>query len=99
MRITIGTSDFCPLPFYSYDDVAIGEVDLNLERFSTQRDEEYIIPMIQEAIAAAAQGNSDDELLFLASPWSGPAWMKTSGNLSGGIIKEEYYQQYAEYLA
>ena len=26
MRVTIGTSDFCPLPYYSYDDLDEGEV-------------------------------------------------------------------------
>jgi len=34
----------------------------------------------------------------MASPWSAPAWMKTSGSLIGGTLKPEYYDAFARYL-
>ena len=64
------------------------------------RDEEYIIPTILESLQAslAASMPSTDKLLFFASPWSAPAWMKTSGKLEGGGIKPEMLEVYAAYL-
>lgn len=38
-----------------------------------------------------------DKLLF--SVWSAPAYMKTNGNVSGGELKPEAYQAFADYLA
>lgn len=38
-----------------------------------------------------------DKLLF--SVWSAPAYMKTNGNVSGGELKPESYQAFADYLA
>ena len=38
-RVTIATSDFTPLPFYSYDDLADpNATDNNLTHFSVERD-------------------------------------------------------------
>lgn len=37
MRICIGTSDFAPGPFYTYDDLPLGQQDPRLERFSIER--------------------------------------------------------------
>ena len=51
MRITIGTSDFCTAPYYSYDDLEVNQTDVSLSKFSTIRDEEFIVPSIQAAIA------------------------------------------------
>lgn len=108
MRITIGTSDFCIAPYYSYDDLDVNETDINLSKFSTSRDEEFIIPSIQQAIATA-KGNKD-ELLWFASPWSAPGWMKsplpsplkegeTYGSLIGGILDRKFFPTYAMYLS
>jgi O-glycosyl hydrolase len=33
----------------------------------------------------------------VASPWSPPGWMKTSGSMLGGSLKPEYYQRAAQY--
>jgi hypothetical protein len=49
MRLCIGTSDFAPGPFYTYDDMPPGEEDLRLERFSIERDREYVLPIIKAA--------------------------------------------------
>lgn len=104
MRLTIGTSDYCPAPYYSYDDLPAGETDVELTHFSTARDEEFIIPAIQAAIkesqSSITSDNSDihDELLFFASPWSGPGWMKSNQGLIGGHLLDEYMKAYADYL-
>jgi glucosylceramidase len=35
----------------------------------------------------------------MASPWSAPAWMKTSGTLIKGSLRPDAYEAFAEYLA
>ncbi|MBZ5585594.1 MAG: glycosyl hydrolase [Acidobacteriia bacterium] len=92
MRICIGTSDFTGDPWYSYDDVPAGETDAPLARFSIEKDRAYILPVIKKAL----QKNPD--LLFFASPWSPPGWMKSSGSMIGGHLLPQYYGPYARYL-
>ena len=97
-RITIATSDFTPLPFYSYNDLPDpGATDINLTHFSVARDEAYILPSIKAALSAA-QAPGLDTLKLFASPWSPPAWMKTSKRLGGGALLPEHYSTYAKYL-
>ena len=101
MRITIGTSDFCPPPYYSYDDVTLGQTDYSLKGFSTKEDEQFIVPLIQEAIAISKESlRNKDELLFFASPWSGPNFLKNHGSLIGGRLKDDSLsmETYARYL-
>lgn len=93
MRICIGTSDFAPGPFYTYDDVPDGQEDPKLDRFSIERDREYVLP----AIKAAQRLNPN--LRFFASPWTPPPWMKTNGRYGGGSLRPECHPYFAEYLA
>lgn len=75
--------------------------DETLQYFSVSRDEEFIIPTILQSISASINSeilSSADKLEFFASPWSPPAWMKTSGKLEGGGLKTEYLNVYSEYL-
>ncbi len=92
MRICIGTSDFTVEPYYSYDDLPAGETDPDLARFSIEKDRAYVLPVLKTALAR------NPNLLFLASPWSPPAWMKTNGSLCEGALKRECYGVYARYL-
>ena len=92
MRICIGTSDFAPGPFYTYDDVPAGQQDPGLERFSIERDREYVLPVIQAA------RRLNPELKFFASPWTPPPWMKTNGRYGGGSVRPECHPYFAEYL-
>ena len=92
MRICIGTPDFTGDPWYSYDDVPAGQTDVPLARFSIEKDRTYILPVIKRAL----QKNPD--LLFFASPWSPPGWMKSSGSMIGGRLLPQYYEPYARYL-
>ncbi len=92
MRICVGTPDFTGDPWYSYDDMPPGETDVNLEHFSIAKDRDYIIPVLKTALA------KNPDLLFVASPWSPPGWMTSSGNMIGGYLLPEYYGAYANYF-
>ncbi len=92
MRICIGTPDFTCDPWYSYDDIEKGETDTLLAHFSIDKDRNYIIHVLKEALSI------NPELRFFASPWSPPGWMKTSGSMIGGSLKPEYYEVYANYF-
>ena len=92
MRICIGASDFIGEPFYSYDDRPDGETDLDLAHFSIEKDRAYVLPVLKEALAV------NPDLLFVASPWSPPAWMKDNGSLKHGRLLRKYYAVYAQYL-
>lgn len=87
-RVSIGASDYSA-ELYSYDDVPF---DTALEHFSIAKDEEYIIPMIRQALQVRP------DLYIFASPWSPPGWMKTGGDLCGGYMREQYVDCYADYI-
>jgi len=93
MRLCIGTSDFTGDPWYTYDDMPEGQTDPNVEHFSIEKDRGYVLPIIKAAQAA------NPDLVFFASPWSPPAWMKDSGRLCGGKLLPQHYDAYARYLA
>jgi len=83
----------CDFSSGSYTYVADG--DKELKTFSVAHDEQYRIPFIKQAIAAAG-----GKLTLFASPWSPPAWMKDNNNmLHGGKLKPEFYQSWANYYA
>ena len=83
----------CDFSSGSYTYVADG--DKELKTFSVAHDEQYRIPFIKQAIAAAG-----GKLTLFASPWSPPAWMKDNNDiLHGGKLKPEYYQSWADYYA
>ena len=85
-RLSVASSDYSP-QVYSYDDV---EGDTELKYFSVEKDEAYIIPMIKEILKI------NPELYLYASPWRPPAWMKTGGNIGGGVMRREFVDCYAE---
>lgn len=95
MRLTVATSDFCPPPFYSYDDS--DEPDLNLSKFTIEQDREFILPVLKETLDYV-NTDSENSLKFFASSWSPPGWMKTSGKLEGGEYNPDYLEHYADYL-
>lgn len=85
-RVHINSCDFS-LGNYT----CVDENDQTLETFQINRDKQSVIPMIREAI----QYNSIE---ILASPWSPPAYMKTTNEMNrGGKLKEEYFELWAEY--
>jgi glucosylceramidase len=91
LRLPMGASDFAR-DDYSYDDLPAGESDPQLRHFSIAHDQAYIIPVLKEALTI------NPHLKIIASPWSAPAWMKTSGELIGGRLKPGAYPAFAKYF-
>ncbi|WP_314208376.1 glycoside hydrolase family 30 protein [Vagococcus salmoninarum] len=91
IRNPMGASDYART-IYSYDDQPAGQVDPELKDFSIAHDLESILPLTKWA------GDINPDLQVFASPWSPPGWMKTSGIMNGGKLKEEYYEAYANYF-
>lgn len=92
VRIPIGASDFS-LTRYSYDDAGDWQTDSMLAHFSIAPDSAYKIPALKQALSI------NPSLTLLATPWSPPGWMKTSGSMIWGELKHEYYDTFAEYFA
>jgi glucosylceramidase len=91
MRLTIGASDFS-MHDYSFDDMPPGQSDPTLAHFSIDSNRAYFLPAVKQAYAINPQ------LSIMASPWSAPGWMKTSGSLIKGTLTPEGYPALAEYL-
>jgi glucosylceramidase len=94
LRQPMGASDFVAGPHYTYDDMPAGQTDYGMEHFSIQHDREKILPLLRTALALNPQ------LKVIGSPWSPPAWMKTSGSLIGGRLIDDprIYAAYAQYF-
>ena len=86
LRQPMGASDFA-LTHYTYDDTCC-----DLSDFSIDHDRAYILPLLRQAIALNPQAR------VIASPWSAPAWMKSSGSLYGGRLLTSYYGTYDDYF-
>jgi glucosylceramidase len=90
LRVSVGASDMND-HVYSYDDLPKGETDVKMEKFSLGEDKADVIPVLKEILAI------QPKIKILASPWSAPLWMKTSGVARGGVLKPEYFDAYALY--
>jgi glucosylceramidase len=90
LRVSVGASDMND-HVYSYDDLPKGETDVKMEKFSLDPDKADVIPVLKEILAI------QPKIKILASPWSAPLWMKTSGVARGGVLKPEYFDAYALY--
>jgi glucosylceramidase len=87
-RTTIHSSDFSS-GSYTY----VADNDKELKSFSVKHDEQFRIPFIKQAQAAAG-----GKLTMYVSPWSPPAWMKDNHSmLQGGKLLPEYRQTWADY--
>lgn len=91
-RLCIGSSDFAH-DMYDY----LEEGDETLASFSIDRDRKYVIPMIHDAMETAKRVG--EEIVFIASPWSPPAFMKDNKSRVQGHLMPEYRELYAEYFA
>ena len=90
-RLTIGSSDFS-LQHYSLDDVAKGQTDEALSKFSIEPMRADVLPVVKRALTINPQ------LKIMASPWSAPAWMKSNDSLFQGKLRPEAYGVFARYL-
>ncbi|MDW5288909.1 glycoside hydrolase family 30 protein [Formosa sp. PL04] len=88
IRTSIHSSDFSPESF-----TYIEEGDKELTTFSIEKDKEFRIPMIKKAIDVIK-----DNVVFYASPWSPPPFMKGRKDmLQGGKLLPEFQQSWANY--
>lgn len=89
-RLPIGASDYA-LEWYSHNEV---DGDYNMDHFSIERDQKYLIPYIREALAL------NPNLKLFASPWSPPTWMKTPKAYNYGTLRweKEVLEAYALYF-
>lgn len=95
LRQPVGSSDFtAATEHYTFDDVAPGQTDFPLRKFSIAHDEKQVLPLLRQA------KKLNPQLTVLATPWSPPAWMKTGDSLVGGRLKDDprIYDAYARYL-
>ncbi|MGZ3694773.1 MAG: glycoside hydrolase family 30 protein [Bdellovibrionota bacterium] len=91
LRVPIGASDF-GVEAYTFLDLPPGSVDPELKFFKFSRARKVVaflrrVKKINPAVK------------IMLSPWSPPAWMKTTGSLNGGSLKPEFFPAYAMYLA
>ncbi len=91
LRISLGASDLSEQP-YSYDDIADGQTDFKLDKFSIAQARIDLIPVLKEILKI------NPSIKIMASPWSPPTWMKSNNSFKGGSLKKECYGVYGEYF-
>jgi glucosylceramidase len=93
VRNPMGASDLARSR-YSYDDMSAagGATDPNLNSFSIAHDQADIIPLLRAARLINPQ------LKIMATPWSPPGWMKSSGSMIGGSLASSNYASFANYF-
>lgn len=91
IRLTVGASDFSST-HYSYDDTPGNEPDPELKHFSIDPALKHVIPRTREALAL------NPRLRVMITPWSAPAWMKTTKSLIKGQLDPDHYGAFAGYL-
>lgn len=91
-RLTVGASDFSRT-HYSYDDTPGNTPDPELRYFSIEPARQYVLPRVRQALSI------NPDLKVMISPWSPPAWMKTTHSLIQGQLLPQYYPAFAQYLA
>ncbi|NWH40161.1 GLCM Glucosylceramidase, partial [Chloropsis hardwickii] len=95
LRVPMACSDFSERP-YSYDDVPD---DYELKHFRLEdEDVKMKIPLLHRALAMTKR-----PLLLFASPWTGPGWMRSNGDVRGkGALKgkagDKYHKTWANYF-
>ncbi len=86
-RVHMGSCDFS---LGNYAHVEAPD-DMALASFSIDRDRRALLPFIRAAQRVAGQ-----PIKLLASPWSPPAWMKTTGRMNdGGRLRPECRRAWA----
>ncbi len=90
-RLSIGASDFSR-HHYSLDDRPSGQTDPTLAHFSIEPNRAELLPVVKQALVV------NPRLQIMASPWSAPGWMKTSGSLIKGSLRPDMHEVFARYL-
>ena len=85
----IGASDFPPA---SPTRTCRFRSDSALTRFSIDEDLAEKIPLLRRALSI------NPEIKLVGSPWSAPAWMKSTRSLIKGTLLPRFYDSFAEYF-
>ena len=91
VRVPMGASDFS-VRHYTYDDVPAGERDTALAHFGIDVDRTDRLPLLRRALAL------NPGLKIVASPWSAPAWMKSTGSLIQGTLRRDAFDAFSDYF-
>src|ERR1700736_247695 len=91
LRNPMGASDLTRT-VYSYDDQPAGATDSSLASFSIDHDRSDILPLL------AMAKSINPQIKMMASPWSPPGWMKTSGSMIKGSLNTAAYSALAGYF-
>jgi glucosylceramidase len=91
LRISIGASDL-DASVFTYDDMLLGQTDINLVNFSLSPSKADLIPLLKEILLI------NPSIKIFATPWSPPVWMKDNGSSIGGSLQPQYYNVYAQYF-
>lgn len=100
VRVPLGSCDFS-LDTYTFEkrtdsgfiEQVISNTSALLSSFSLTDAHTNIMPILQDALAR------NPRIKLMLSPWSPPAWMKTSNSLGGGSVRDDYLNATAEYYA
>src|SRR5258708_23376093 len=91
LRNPMGASDLSRT-IYSYDDQPAGATDSSLAAFSIDHDRADVLPLL-----VMAKG-INPQIKMMATPWSPPGWMKTSGSMIRGSLNASAYWALAAYF-
>lgn len=92
-RVPIGASDYAVGSLYTLNDSSTP--DPQMEKFSIERDKQYLIPYIKAALAV------NPNLQLWGSPWTPPPWMKSNKDYKRGNMTDDdtVLKAFALYLA
>jgi glucosylceramidase len=88
VRQPMGACDYAR-HLYTYAD----DKNAGVSGFSIDDDKSHILPTLREAVSIYPS------LKVIATPWSPPGWMKSSGSIIGGTLLPQCYKDYGEYFA
>ncbi len=91
LRVSLGASDLSAT-VYTYDDMPVGQTDVNLQNFSLRKDQSNVVPLLKMILAI------NPNIKILSSPWTPPTWMKSNNSSIGGSLLSQYYSVYANYF-
>ncbi len=91
LRLPIASTDLSRT-HYSYDDMPTGRQDPQMDHFSMEKDAVDVLPMMRQALKI------NPHITVMATPWSPPAWMKTTSTMDGGALRPDAEPAFASYL-
>ncbi|KJA27047.1 glycoside hydrolase family 30 protein [Hypholoma sublateritium FD-334 SS-4] len=88
IRVPLGASDFSA-SLYSLDDASN---EPSFRKFSIDGIPPYVFSVLRDI------QSTNNTINIHVVPWSPPGWMKDSGTMNGGSLKEQYIEAYPTYL-